>query len=101
MASPSTSCVLTELDEILDDENIDEFSFGDDRFFASVYTQLVTAGTNVISDNESDNSGNEQEENKNTGLGGVSNKSMWQNTGLFPASQETFYNVYGSLVLQC
>jgi hypothetical protein len=74
MASPS-SCALMEpgqvqfLNQILDDENIDEFNLADDRIFASVYIQSVTPGTHVISDNESDNSGNEQEENINKALG--------------------------------
>jgi hypothetical protein len=45
-------------------------------FFASVYTQSVTPGTHVISDSESDNSGNEQKENINTGLEGTSYKSV-------------------------
>jgi hypothetical protein len=89
------------LNEILDDENIDEFSLADNTSFASVYTQFVTPGTHVISDNESDNSGNEQKENINTGLGGAPFKFVWQNTGSFPTSQETFYDVYGPKVLQC
>jgi hypothetical protein len=94
MASLSISCVLTELrqaqdlNKILDKENIDEFSLGDGRISASVYTQLVTPGTHKISDSESDNSGNEHEENINRGFGGVSNKFMWQNPG-------SFYVVYG------
>jgi hypothetical protein len=60
-------CALTELENIqvlteVVDENIGEFSL-DDSIFDSDYTQLVIPGTHVISDMESDNGSDEQEEN--------------------------------------
>jgi hypothetical protein len=59
------------------------------------YTQLVTAGTHAISDSESYNGTNErQEEIIHVGLGGVSNNFVWENKDSFPASRETFCNVY-------
>jgi hypothetical protein len=66
MASPSTSCVITELEqlqvlnEVLDDENISECSLDDDSVFDNDYTQLVIPGTHVISDSESDNGSEER-----------------------------------------
>jgi hypothetical protein len=54
--------------------------------------QLVTPETHMISDIESDNGSNEQqEENVNTGLGMVSSIFAWQNRGSFPTSQEMFF----------
>jgi hypothetical protein len=47
----------------------------------SDYTQLVTPGTYVISDSESNDGSDKQEENINLALGGVSNKFVWQNIG--------------------
>jgi hypothetical protein len=56
----------------------------------------VTPGTHIISDSESDNGSDDQEEeNVNVGLGGVSNKFVWQNIGSFRASQETSCDTYG------
>jgi hypothetical protein len=37
----------------------------------------------------------QEEENVNVELGGVSNKCVWQNIGLFPISQKAFCDVYG------
>jgi hypothetical protein len=54
MASPSTSHALTDLEsvsvlnEVLNNENIGEFSLDDDGVFDSDYTQLMTPGTHVI-----------------------------------------------------
>jgi hypothetical protein len=79
MAGPSTSCALTELEqievlnEVLDDTIISEYSSDDDSVFDYDHTQLVTPGTHVISDSKSDNGTDErQEEIVHTGLGGVS-----------------------------
>jgi hypothetical protein len=84
------------LNEILDNENISEYSSNFDSVFNNDYAQLMTPGTLVISDTDNDNGSDEgQEEIVNTGLGGVSNKFVWKNTDSFPASQETFYDVYG------
>jgi hypothetical protein len=61
MAGPSRSCALTELEqmqvlnEVLDNENISEYSLDDDIVFDNNYTQLLTPGIHVISDSESDN----------------------------------------------
>jgi hypothetical protein len=44
------------------------------------YTQLVIAGTRVISDSEGDNgTDRRQEEIIHVGLGGVSNNFVWEN----------------------
>jgi hypothetical protein len=52
--------------EVLDNENIGEFSLDDDSIFGGDYMQLVTPGTHGISDSECDNGGVEQrEENVN------------------------------------
>jgi hypothetical protein len=98
MAGPSTSRALMELEqievlnEVLDDENISEYSSDDDNVFDNDYTQLVTPGTHVISD--SDNGSDERrEEIVRVGLGGVSSKFVWENVDSFPASRETFCNV--------
>jgi hypothetical protein len=101
MAGPSTSRALTELEhiEVLNevlDETISEYSSDDENVFDCDYTQLVTAGTHAISDSESDNATDErQEEIIHVGLGGVSSNFMWENVDSFPASQETFCNIYG------
>jgi hypothetical protein len=100
MAGPSTSRVLTELEQIevlndvVDDENISEYSLDDDSVFDNDYTQLVTPGTHVISNNDN-GSDKRQEEIVHVGLGGVSSKFVWENIDSFPASRETFCNVYG------
>jgi hypothetical protein len=84
------------LNEILDIENISEYSLNFDSVFDNDYAQLVTPGTHVINDTDNDNGSDEgQEKIINTGLGGMSNKFAWKNTDLFPSSQETFYDVYG------
>jgi hypothetical protein len=44
----------------------------------------------MISDSESDKSGNEQKENINTGFGEVSYKFVWKNTGSFPLHKKHF-----------
>jgi hypothetical protein len=51
---------------------------------------LVTPGTHVISDSDET-----QEEIVQVELWGVSSKFLWENINSFPASQETFCNVYG------
>jgi hypothetical protein len=43
------------------DENIGEYNLDDDSVFDSDYTQLVSPGTHVISDSESDNDTDEQQ----------------------------------------
>jgi hypothetical protein len=43
------------LNEVLDNENISEYSSEDDSVFDHDSTQLMTPGTHVISDSESDN----------------------------------------------
>jgi hypothetical protein len=63
--------------------------------FYSDFTHLVTPGTHEFSDESDNGSHEQQEENVNVGLGGVSNKFVWQNIGSFPVSQETFCDVYG------
>ncbi|XP_021913223.1 piggyBac transposable element-derived protein 4-like [Zootermopsis nevadensis] len=102
MAGPSTSCAFMELEEIqvlnevLEDESVSEYTSDDDGVFDNDYTQFVTPGTHVISDSESDNDSEEiQEEIVHVGLGGVSSKFVWENIDSFPASRETFCNVYG------
>jgi hypothetical protein len=61
MASPSTSHALRQLqqmqglNEVLDNENISEYSSEDDSVFDNDSTQLMTPGTHVTSDSESDN----------------------------------------------
>jgi hypothetical protein len=56
----------------------------------------VTPGTHFISGSNSYNGSDEQQEQYvYEGLGGVSNKFVWQNTCSFPTSQETFCDVYG------
>jgi hypothetical protein len=51
----------------------------------------------VISNSESDNGRGKQEEaeNINGSLWGVSNKFLWQNIRSFPTSWETVCDVYG------
>lgn len=49
--------------------------------FLSDYKQLVTPGTYVINDSESNDGSDEQEENINFALGQISNKFVWQNIG--------------------
>jgi hypothetical protein len=71
----------------LNDENIGEISSDGDSIFDN-YIQLVTSETHAISDCESDNGSDEQEEHMNTELGGVSKKLVWQNIGSFPVSQK-------------
>jgi hypothetical protein len=80
MAGPS-SHALTELEqievwnEVLDDETISEYRSDDDSLFDYDYTQLMTPGTHMISDCESDNGTDEkQEEIVHIGLGGVCSK---------------------------
>jgi hypothetical protein len=70
MARPSTSPALGELEqlqvlnEVLDDEIISECSSDEDSVFNNDYTQLVTPGTQVISDSDSDDDPEEwQKEN--------------------------------------
>jgi hypothetical protein len=64
---------------LTDDENIGGFSSGDHIVFDSDYTQLVTPGTHMINDSESDSGSDEQEDkNVNVGLEWVSNKFVWQ-----------------------
>jgi hypothetical protein len=46
-----------------DNENIIEYSSDDDSIFGSAYTQLMTAGTKVVSDSERDN-GSEEDRKK-------------------------------------
>jgi hypothetical protein len=66
MAGPSASCALKAqeqvqvLNEILDYENIGEFSSDDDSFFDNDCTQFVTAGTYVIGDSVHDNGSDQQ-----------------------------------------
>jgi hypothetical protein len=43
------------------DENVGEYSLDDGSVFGSDCTQLVTPGTHVISDSESDNDSDEEE----------------------------------------
>lgn len=43
----------------------------------------------------SDNCCDEQEENVNVGVRGVSYKLVWQNVGSLPTSRETFCDVHG------
>jgi hypothetical protein len=79
------------LNEVLDNEIISEHSSDDDSVFDYDYTQLVTPGTHVISDSESDNGTDErQEEIVHIGLGGVFNNFVWENIDSFPASREHF-----------
>jgi hypothetical protein len=53
MAGPSTSCALTELEQVpvlnegLDDENIDELSSDDDSIFDSDYSIFVSDYTQL------------------------------------------------------
>jgi hypothetical protein len=63
------------LNEVLADENIEEFSMDGDYGFDRDCVELVTPGTDVISDIEIDNVSDEQEEeNVNLGLERVSSK---------------------------
>jgi hypothetical protein len=57
------------LNYTLNDENTGEFSLDNDGVFNSDCTQLVTPGTHMISDSESDTGSDEQEENVNVGFG--------------------------------
>jgi hypothetical protein len=43
------------LNEVLDNENISEYSSEDESVFDNDSTQLMTPGTHVIRDSESDN----------------------------------------------
>lgn len=70
------------LNAVLDDENIGGFR-SNATIFDSEYTQLVTPGTHVISDSESDNGSDKQD--VNVGSGEVSHKFVWQNIHSFPA----------------
>jgi hypothetical protein len=98
MAGASTSRGLTEvqqvefLNEILNEDSISEYSSDNDSVFDIDYTQLVTPGTHVISESDSDET---QEEIVQVELGEVSSKFVWENIDSFPGSQETFCNVYG------
>jgi hypothetical protein len=69
MTSPSASRVLLEqvqvLNKVLNIENIGEFSSDDDSIFHTDYIQLMTPGTHVISNSESDNGRGKQEEAEN------------------------------------
>jgi hypothetical protein len=82
------------LNEVLDNETISEYGLDDDSVFDYDYTRLVTPGTHMIS--ESDN-GSDKRQKKivHVGLGGVSNNFVCENIDSFPASRETFCNVYG------
>jgi hypothetical protein len=84
------------LNGVLDGEIISECSSDNESVFDCDYTQLVTAGTHALSDTESDNGTDERHEViVHVGLGGVSSSFVWENIDSFPASQETFCNVYG------
>jgi hypothetical protein len=78
--------VLEEIqvfNDVLDDENIGEFSLNNDNIFDNDYTQSVTPGTHMIGDRVIMVV---QEEDINVGLGGMSSTFMLQSTGSFPAS---------------
>jgi hypothetical protein len=98
MAGPSTSQALTNVEQmevlytILDEESISDISLDNDSVFDIDYTQLVTPGTHVISESDSDET---QEEIVQVELGGVSSTFVWENIDSFPSSQKTFCNVYG------
>jgi hypothetical protein len=67
-------------------KNVCEFSSDDDSVLDSDFAQLVNPGIHVISDNEGDNNGSdEQEEIINIALRGVLNKFLWENIGSFPS----------------
>jgi hypothetical protein len=73
-----------------------EFSLYVDCGFDRDFVELVTPGTHMTSGSERDNgSDEEEEENLNLGLEGVSSKFVWQNIGSFPTSRETFCNMCG------
>jgi hypothetical protein len=75
------------LKAILDNEHASKYSSNSDSVFDDYYTQLVTPGTNMISDIENNNGSDEgQEEIIKIGQGGVSNKFVWKNMDSFPAS---------------
>jgi hypothetical protein len=73
VAGPSTSRAPRELEqlhglnEVLDDENISEYSSDDDNVFDND-TQIMTPETHVSSDSESDN-GSEERQKKNVNVG--------------------------------
>jgi hypothetical protein len=78
------------LNEVVHNENSGDFSFDSDSICDSDYTQLVTPGTHVFVDSESDYISDEQQEIINVGLRGVSSKFAWKYIGSYPASREIF-----------
>jgi hypothetical protein len=80
------------LHEILGDGSSSEYSSDIDNEFDVDYTQLVTPGTHVISESDSDET---QDEIIQVELGGVSRDFLWEDINSFPASRETFCDVYG------
>jgi hypothetical protein len=66
------------LNKVSDDEALSDYSSDDDSVFDNDYTQLVSTGTHVTSDSESD-SAERQEQIIHIGLGGVSNNFVWEN----------------------
>jgi hypothetical protein len=93
MAGPSTSKVLTDVEqfeflyEILDDS-------GDNSSDSDIdYTQLVTPGTHVISESDSDIDSDISE--RQVESAGVSSTFVWENIDTFPGQRETFCDEYG------
>jgi hypothetical protein len=108
MSGPSISRVLTELqqievlNEVLDDETISEYSSDDDSVFDCDYTQLVTPGTLVISDSESDNGTDErQQEIIHIRLGGVCSNFVWENYRLISRFTRNILECVWSPVRHC
>lgn len=64
------------LNKVLDEENTGEFRLDDDNVFEWLYA-TGDSGTYVISDSESNDGSDEQEENINLALGQISNKFVW------------------------
>jgi hypothetical protein len=73
------------LNEVAHNENIGNFSLNNGSICDSDYTQLVTPGTHMIIDSESDYISDEQQGCRNGELGGLSRKFVWKYIDSYPA----------------
>jgi hypothetical protein len=83
------------LNEVVHNENIGEFSLDNESVCDSDYIQLVTPGTHMIVESESDYISEGQQESINVRLGGVSSKFVWKCVDSYPPSREIFCDAYG------